>query len=70
MPIVGCPAKGTSAMEVNMSMVRSVLAESEGRCKKTISERLNSVAMACFWACVRADFKEAGTCTTARGFPA
>lgn len=48
--MVGWPAKGTSAMEVKMSIFSSLLVvvPSVGRCKKTISERLNSEAMDCF----------------------
>ncbi len=48
-PTVGCPANGTSVREVKMSMVR-VLEGWVGMCRKTISERLNSEAIDCFWA--------------------
>lgn len=37
---------------------------------KTISERLNSIAMDCFCACVSWDLNPEGTWTIAKGFPA
>lgn len=46
-PMVGCPAKGISAWEVNMSI--STCEESVGgSCKNTVSDRLNSDATRCF----------------------
>lgn len=52
-----------------MSIFREVVGgeSGEGRCRKTISERLNSDAMDCFWACVKV--MEEGTWTTATGLP-
>lgn len=66
---MGWPAKGTSAREVKISMVREgEVVPSAGRCRKTISERLNSADMCSFWACVRG--VPEGTWITARGLPA
>ena len=70
MPMVGWPANGTSAWWVKMSIFLSVGAvPSSGRCRKTISERLNSEAIDCFCAFVRLGEMEAGTWTMATGFP-
>jgi len=41
----------------------------EGRWRKTISERLNSEAMDCFWVCVSAGEMVAGTWIMATGLP-
>lgn len=56
------------ALIVKMSYSARV-SSGETSWRKTVSERLNSAAMACFWASVRATFKDRGTLTTARGFP-
>lgn len=66
---MGWPAKGTSAWEVKMSMCRSGEVGSVGRCRKTISERLNSEAIDCFCVCVRVFLADAGTGMIATGFP-
>jgi hypothetical protein len=44
---LGCPAKGNSATGVKMRTVAMASLPSGGGSMKTVSERLNSVAMAC-----------------------
>lgn len=73
-PMVGWPAKGSSVSVAKMSMRRSPGGESDAAWRKTVSERLNSRAMSCFWACVRGVevvvvVVEGGRRTIARGFP-
>jgi hypothetical protein len=50
-PMVGWPANGSSTLGVKISMVRLVVVSESpgGRCRNTVSERLNSAAMDCFW---------------------
>ena len=61
MPIVGWPAKGISATEVKMSIGTVVGSSEAGEWRKTVSERLNSLAMACFRAWVKRGEGEEGT---------
>lgn len=68
-PMVGWPAKGSSVSVMNMSTIRSEEGESDAEWIKTVSERLNSRAMSCFWACERMESRAAGRKTMARGFP-
>ena len=51
-PIVGCPANGSSALGVKMRMRRVCCDDSGGR-TKTVSEKLNSRAALCIWTVVR-----------------
>ena len=67
--MVGWPAKGISAMLVKMSM-EMVVEGVDCSCRKTISERLNSLAMDCFWDWVRVVDSSAGTRIMATGLPA
>lgn len=57
--MVGWPANGTSACAVKISIFSELASgvgkgevDAGGRCKNTISERLNSEAIACFCSCV------------------
>ena len=72
---MGWPAKGISALGMNISMVNSLVrlsseaGEGEARWRKMISERLNSAAIFCFLVCVRRASEGAETEMTARGLP-
>ena len=52
-PIVGWPANDISAIGVKMSIGIIVGSSEVGGWRKTVSERLNSLAMACFRAWVK-----------------
>ena len=69
MPMVGWPAKGISATEVKISIGIIVGSSGLEGWRKTVSERLNSLAMACFWVWVRVGEVEEGMRTIARGLP-
>ena len=64
-PIVGCPAKGNSRVGVKMRS-RAVFTGSRGGSTKTVSERLNSRAIAC----IRSSSSPSQSRTTASGLPA
>lgn len=70
MPMVGWPAKGISAREVKMSIFLSDgLVPSSGRWRNTVSDKLNSEAMDCFWVWVREIDRVEGTRIMARELP-
>lgn len=69
MPIVGWPAKGISAREVKMSIFLSDGLSPSGRWRNTVSDKLNSEAMDCFWVWVRDVDRVDGTRIMARGLP-
>lgn len=69
MPIVGCPAKGISALDVKISTTNSFgfASGDTGRWRKTTSERLNSLAIRSFWTWERV--VRVGGRITARALP-
>lgn len=64
----GCPAKGSSVSVVNISIF---MGPSSGfpSCINTVSDKLNSRAIACLCVCDRTFFKSLGTFTIAKGLP-
>ena len=64
-PIVGCPAKGSSAAGVKMRSA-AVLTGSRGAEQKTVSDKLNSRAIFC----IAASSRPSESSTTASGLPA
>lgn len=71
-PIVGCPANGNSSSGVKMSILYSGCSDEglgDAGWRNTVSERLNSFAMSCFWVWVRVVDKWEGRRIRARGLP-
>lgn len=65
--MVGCPAKGTSALVVKMSISIFFEDSSFPWRRKTVSDRLNSLAIAYLRVC--SSVRWLGICTIANGFP-